>query len=223
MTTEQQECERIESYLLGRMSADEAAAFEKEMAADDALRKRCSDMSLLAHAVKRANQEADLRSSLEKIERRQTARSRRRIYSWGFLAAACLSLAVILPVNSHLADKGYDYAPAVLELQEVRGGRSELMDKAVNSYNSSDYDAALEYIEEAGRAVEAELSRLGGDDSDVVARRSLSDEQYELDWYRALTLMKDRKLFKAKRALRAIAASDSRYAAEASRVLKEVY
>ena len=223
MITEQQEYERIESYLLGRMSAEEAAAFEKEMAADDALRARCSDMALLAHAVKRANQEADLRSSLEKIERRQAARSRRRIYSVGFLAAACLSLAVILPVNSHLAGKGYDYAPALLELQEARGGRSELMDKAVNSYNAGDYDAALEYIEEAGRAVEAELSRLGGDDSDVVARRSLSDEQYELDWYRAFTLMKDRKLFKAKRALRAIAASDSRYAAEASRVLKEVY
>ncbi len=223
MTTEQQEYERIESYLLSRMSAEEAAAFEKEMAEDDALRARCSDMALLAHAVKRANQEADLRSSLEKIERHRTARSRRRIYSVGFLAAACLSLAVILPVNSHLADRGYDYAPAVLELQEVRGGRSELMDKAVNSYNSGDYDAALEYIEEAGRAVEAELSRLGGDDSDVVARRSLSNEQYELNWYRALTLMKDRKLFKAKRALRAIAASDSRYAAEASRVLKEVY
>ncbi len=223
MTTEQQEYERIESYLLGRMSAEEAATFEKEMAADDALRKRCSDMSLLAHAVRRANQEADLRSSFEKIERRRTSRLRRRIFSGSLVATACLAISVIFPVGARLAGKGYDYAPAALELQEVRGGRPELMDKTVNSYNSGDYDAALEYLEEASCAVEAELSRLGDNDSDVVARRNLSDEQYELDWYRALTLMKDRKLIKAKRALRAIAASDSRYAAEASRVLKEVY
>lgn len=284
--TEQEQYERIQEYILGRMPEEERAAFEKEMEADEALRARYKELSLLARAVRKANQEADLRIALKETEKRsaRSSESGREwsyaafapadierelegldypfIFGWGsgekisipaagfvdspsgntaaagrviqqphylkrtvvaFAVAASLSLAIILPHNARMAASGFDYAPSSLELQIFRGDTPDLLEKAASSYNAEDYAAALLYLDEAAADIDENLSQLSDDDSDIIARQSLTEDRSQVEWYRALTLMKEKKVHKAKRALRSIAASDSRYAEEAARVLKEVY
>lgn len=69
MNTEIDKYERIQNYLLGRMSDEDCVAFERELATDDTLRQQCEDMSLLARSIKKANQEVDLRIALEEFEK----------------------------------------------------------------------------------------------------------------------------------------------------------
>lgn len=265
MMTEQEQYERIQEYILGRMPEEERAAFEKEMEADEDLRTRYKELSSLARAVRKANQEADLRIVLKEAEKR-SARSSESGWEWSYAAfspadiereleemgvhetgqgaaakviqlpsdyvkraavafavAASLSLAIILPHNARMAVSGFDYAPSSLELQIFRGDTPDLLEKAASSYNAEDYASALSYLDEAAAGIDENLSQLGDDDSDIIARQSLAEDRSQVEWYRALTLMKGKKVHKAKRALRSIAASDSRYAGEAARVLKEVY
>lgn len=69
MNTEMNQYERIEAYLRNRMTAEDRSVFEKELAEDTALREQYEEVSLLARAIRKANQEADLRIALEDTEK----------------------------------------------------------------------------------------------------------------------------------------------------------
>ena len=98
-----------------------------------------------------------------------------------------------------------------------------MLEKAINSYNNGDYGQAFSYLEEAKNGIESTLAKLGDDDSDVIAKQGLNNELYYIEWYRALVLMKDKKVKEAKRALRAISESNSPFANEALDILDNVY
>ena len=69
MNTEIAQYERIQEYLRGRLSDEDRVAFERDLATDDALRQQYEDLSLLAHSIKKANQEVDLRIALKEFEK----------------------------------------------------------------------------------------------------------------------------------------------------------
>ena len=140
-----------------------------------------------------------------------------------FAVAASLALAIILPYNHSAGVSGYNYSPSYIELSIFRGASSDMVEKAINSYNNGDYDQAFSYLEEAKNGIESTLEQLGDDDSDVIAKQGLNNELYQIEWYRALVLMKDKKVKKAKRALRAISESNSPFANEALDILDNVY
>lgn len=140
-----------------------------------------------------------------------------------FAVAASLALAIILPYNANMASSGYNYAPSRLELQTYRGSSSDMLEKAINSYNNGDYGQSNSYLEEAQKGLESVLSKLGDSDSDVIAKQELSSELYQVEWYRALSLMKGKKVKEAKRLLSIIVESDSPYASDALYVLESVY
>lgn len=140
-----------------------------------------------------------------------------------FAVAASLTLAIILPYNHSVGMSGYNYAPSYIELPVLRGTTSDLLEKAINSYNKGDYGQSNSYLEEAQNALESVLSHLGDNDSDVIAKHELSSELYQVEWYRALSLMKGKKVKEAKRQLSSIAESDSPYASDAVYVLESVY
>ena len=140
-----------------------------------------------------------------------------------FAVAASLTLAIILPYNHSVGMSGYNYAPSYIELSSFRGSSSDLLEKAINSYNNGDYDQAFSYLEEAKNGIESTMGQLGDDDSDVIAKQGLNNELYQIEWYRALVLMKDKKVKKAKRALRTISESNSPFANEALDILDNVY
>ena len=293
MNTEIEQYERIQEYLLGRMSDEERTAFERELATDDSLRKQCDDLRLLARSIVRANQEADLRLALEKIEKElaessiaiqdesaideelsrveqelkimgasveehkpsvsQVLKDRVKgalgtVWQWfiptgylstgssrtfslsyvsrlaiSFAVAASLALAISLPYNANIASSGYNYAPSHIELQTYRGSSSDMLEKAVNSYNNGDYALAFSYLDEAKNNVESTLAQLGNSDSDIIAKQELNNQLYQIEWYRALVLMKDKRVRDAKRALRAISESNSPYAGDALYILESVY
>lgn len=140
-----------------------------------------------------------------------------------FAVAVCLALAIILPHNASLASSGFNYAPSQLEFRTYRGDASDMIEKSVNSYNNGDYDSALSYLEESKKGIEISLSQLGDSDSDIIAKQNLTNELYQVDWYRALTLMKVKRVKDAKNALRSIAESDSPYSDDARAILNDVY
>lgn len=69
MNTEIDKYERIQEYLLGRMTDDDRVAFERDLASDDSLREQYEDLRLLVRSIKKANQEVDLRIALEESEK----------------------------------------------------------------------------------------------------------------------------------------------------------
>lgn len=140
-----------------------------------------------------------------------------------FAVAASLALAIILPYNHSVGMSGYNYAPSYIELSSFRGSSSDMLQKAINSYNKGDYDQAFSYLEEAKNGIKSTLEQLGDDDSDVIAKQGLNNELYQIEWYRALVLMKEKHVKGAKRALKGISVSDSPYAKEAAEVLSSVY
>ena len=140
-----------------------------------------------------------------------------------FAIAASLALAIILPYNANIATSGFNYAPSRLEIQTFRGDSFDIIEEAINSYNNEDYNAALSYLEEARNRLKTTLSKLSDSDSDVITKQRLSNELYKVEWYRALVLMKDKKVKGAKRTLRAISMSDSPFAKEALDILDNVY
>lgn len=140
-----------------------------------------------------------------------------------FAVAASLALAIILPHYHNVGMSLYNSAPSYIELPVYRGSSSDLLEKAANAYNNGDYDSALSYLEEAKNGIESSLLQLGDSDSDVISRQALNDELSQVEWYRALALMKGKKAKEAKRVLRAISESENPYAKEALEVLQNVY
>lgn len=298
MTSEKDIFERIQEYLRDKMSDEDRAAFERDLAADTLLRQQYEDMSLLASSIKKANieAEADLRILLEETEaqiarapmrlndptleaelnqvekelrmmgvpvdepkrksiqgiKKQISRFFSSLAQWfipsgnvsdqssegnttvfslsyasrmaiSFAVAASLALAIILPYNANMASSGYNYAPSRLELKTYRGSSSDMLEKATNSYNNGDYGLAFSYLNEAKNGIESTLAQLGDSDSDIIAKQDLNNQLYQIEWYRALVLMKDKKVKDAKRALRAISDSNSPFANEALDILDNVY
>ena len=140
-----------------------------------------------------------------------------------FAVAASLTLAIVLPYNHSVGMSGYNYAPSYIEFPTFRGNSSDMLEKAINSYNNGNYGQAFSYLEEAKNDIESTLEQLGDDDSDVIAKQGLNNELYQIEWYSALVLMKEKHVKGAKRALKGISVSDSPYAKEAATVLASVY
>lgn len=140
-----------------------------------------------------------------------------------FAVATSLTLAIILPYNHSVGMSLYNSAPFYIELPVYRGSSSEMLEKAVNSYNNGDYNSALSYLEVAHNDIETTLAELGDEDSDVIVKEGLNNDLYQIEWYRALVLMKDKKVKEAKRALRAISKSNSPFANEALDIIDNVY
>lgn len=69
MIAEKDQFERIQEYLQDRMSGEDRAAFERDLTTDGVLRRQFEELALLAHSVKKACQEADLRMALDETER----------------------------------------------------------------------------------------------------------------------------------------------------------
>jgi hypothetical protein len=54
-------------------------------------------------------------------------------------------------------------------------------------------------------------------------RSILLTQSQELEWYKALILMKEGKVFKSRKALKQIALSESRYAEKAKNIIESIY
>lgn len=228
--------ERIDNYLLGRMSDEEKRLFEADLERDAELKEEFECQKQVANAV----QKVAMRDFLAKhAEERQQEKSKvidlsevfgkmankvRDYFSsgqrvvWAFASVAAMVVAVVGGINytSTLNTMRSDGMLVYTELTApiARDGNQidTLIEQAYSQIGNNDWDAAQLSIDETRAMINPVLSVNAETEEDVYEQQILKLKGFDLDWYEVIILMKQGKVIKAKRALKAIASSDSPYA-----------
>lgn len=223
--------ERIDNYLLGRMSDSEKIVFERDMASDAELKEEFECQKVIANAV----QKLAMKNFLVKhAEQRQAKRSNvirlyRKRMAWALASVAAVVIAIVGGVNYtsalHTIQRNGTLAYAELVVPVVRDGNEldNMIEEAHKLIGSGELNHALEVIGNAKSKVNECLALPDETEEEAYKHQVLQLKMYDLDWYEAIVLMKQRKLIKAKRALKAIAKSASPYADNARIELNNIF
>jgi len=202
--------DKIDRYIMGRMSAEERADFEANMAADPSL----DDEVRLTQSIKSSLGDIEeKRRSIARFEdeRRYNMRMRlrRKVLSAVTVAAAC-AIAIFLIVMPD-ADNGGDAAV-------VRGGL--VSDSIVKLIDNKRYAQALQAISVA------EADTLPTDTTSAEAieseRAVISMEQYRLRWLKIKALVGLQRYDEALPLLRQYAKETGEYQSAAKEMLKRL-
>lgn len=247
--------ERIDNYLLGRMSDEERNAFELDLESDASLREDYECQKAIANAVQKVamkdflTQHAAQRQATERpaaasipetsnnvinlagmfsriSDKVQSFFSSGQRVVWTLASVAAMVVAVVGGINytstMHSFQNSGMLAYAELSVPVSRDG-NELDNMIAGAYNSlgeEDFEAAILTIDKAKAYIENRLAQLTSSEEDQYERTILTEKGYDLAWYEAIIYMKQGKVFKARKALKAIAASDSPYASAADKELR---
>ena len=229
--------EKIDRYILGKLPHDEVQAFEEQMRASEELREEVALQREIVTAVQltaadamlrrlradhRAEQAEAEREAREAAERRAEAeRRRRRVFTWGFATvalAACFVVGLFIHIDYRNSYIAYGNTIVLTEL-EVRGDEV-LSNEIVEAIEAKHYERAHALIAQARQMTFDEV-RVADCTAEEVAyeREVFAQEQALVEWLEAVTLMREGRWLKARRQLKAIAASDSPYREEALRAM----
>ena len=207
--------DRIDNYILGRMSNEERQAFEKEMSVNSELQEKVALHRDIVRAMRIERDKEYLQSLERDIKMQKITERRRRTFAMrisSIAVAACLVLGVFVHFDTQSDYRQYGLG---IELAISRGGGYS--DKAAVAINEGHYDEALSLI------AEGEAKPFVCDDTNpeiVEAERDeYQREQDELQWYKTVAYMRMGKYIKAKKLLKQIALSDSEYKDEAQAAL----
>ena len=95
-----------------------------------------------------------------------------------------------------------------------------MIEDAYDLIGSGDLDKATDAIEKAKATVSERLAQPVETEEDEYEHQVLQQKLYDLEWYEAIILMRQGKVFKAKRMLKSIASSSSPYANMAKTCMK---
>ena len=231
--------ERIDTYIMGRMSPSEAAEFESELKEDISLKEKYDAQKHVASAVQRLQ----LKALMEEAEAEIAAEPEResifkRIFgsieikfevpavrraAYSFAVAASLALVAGIGFDMQQTSVYRNSAEGLMaELSQARGGSDidDLLDDACAMIIDGDSDSAIVTLEEAISMIESELKAV-----DTTTEEGQYDilmltmQRDDAEWYKAVALMKDGKHRQAKKQLKAIVAAGNRHAEEAARIL----
>lgn len=237
--------EKIDNYILGRLSAEQTQAFEELMANDEELRGEvalrremitavqlsAADAMLrklrAAHVAKQAEErEAEAAKEAEEAfaeqQRRAAAeRRRRRAFTLGFATvalAACFVVGLFVHLDFQQSYTAYGNSLQLSTL--VLRGEEVLSNDIIEAIEAEEYERAHILIAQA-REMTFDASRLAECTAEEVAyeREIYAHEQALVEWLEAVTLMREGRWLKARRQLKAIANTDSPYREEAERAL----
>lgn len=194
--------ERIDNYVMGKMSAEERIFFEQEIANDAELQAEVA----LHRDVVRAIRMKAAKEHLQKVERQIRAEERRRKVFKRLAPVIALAACLVVGVFVDYDNRGNykDYAIQITIEPKIVRGWHEYVNEVAIKINDEEYKAALATIEEA------------------MAQDISVSERDELEWYKAVTYMRMGKWIKARKLLKQIAASDSAYSVEAQKALEEL-
>lgn len=208
--------ERIDNYILGRMSNEERQAFEKEISVNSELQEKVALHRDIVRAMRIERDKEYLQSLEHNIKVQEMTERRRRTFAMrisSIAVAACLVLGVFVHFDTQSDYRQYGLG---IELAVSRGGGDS--DKVAELINDENYDEALSLI------AEAEAKPFVCDDPNPEIIEAKQDEyrreQDELQWYKAVAYMRMGKYIKVKRLLKQIASSDSEYKDEAQAALE---
>lgn len=239
--------ERIDDYLLGRMSEAERAAFEHDLATDADLKEEYECQKAIANAVQKVAMKDFLtqHAAERKEERRnvidlssyfkQATGKIREFFSsgqrvaWTLASVAAMVVAIVGSVNYtstlHTMQGSGMLAYAELSAPVARDGNELdiLIEDAHNLIGEGELNKAMDFIEKAKATVSERLAQPVDTEEDEYERQVLQQKLYDLEWYEAIVLMRQGKVLKAKKALNAISTSDSHYADAARNELKSIF
>ena len=192
--------ERIDNYVMGKMTADERLSFEQEIANDAELQAEVA----LHRDVVRAIRMKAAKEHLQNVERQIRAEERRRKVFKQLAPVIALAACLVVGVFVDYDNRGdyKDYA-ANIEITPSRAAGYEV-NEVIYKIAENNYTEALATIEEA------------------MAQDISVSERDELEWYKAVTYMRMGKWIKARKLLKQIAASDSAYSEDAQKALEEL-
>ena len=239
--------ERIDNYLLGRMFAAERAAFERELANNAELKEEFECQKAIANAVQKVamkdflTQHASERQEesgnvidLSTYFKQATGKIREFFSSgqrvaWTLASVAAMVVAIVGSVNYtstlHNMQGNGMLAYAELAAPVARDGNEldTMIEEAYNLIGSGELDNAINSIEIAKATVLERLAQPVETEEDEYEHQVLQQKLYDLEWYEAIVLMRQGKVLKAKKALKAISTSGSPYAEVAKDELKRIF
>lgn len=220
MKTTEKDIELFDSYMNGTMSDTERAQFEERLREDEAYRKEYELHSQIVLGIQRK----ELKAMLQEQEKEGQKPVRKGLViklSSVVALAACLFIGIIIVHDAFkMATLGGDYI-AQLEQPVVRGsGVEETLSLIYDDLQQGNYAEAQNNIDKVRELILEEQSvAYPTEEETEYHQQMLKLDSDELDWYQALVYAKTHKVFKAKRLLKQIAKSDSRYSEEAKRLL----
>jgi hypothetical protein len=229
MNTTEKDIELFDSYMDGTMSDTDRTQFEERLRNDEAYRKAYELHSEVVLGIQRKElkamlQEQEMQSSTDVPVAANVAEGGRTISMFIKLAvAACFFIGVCFVGYDFwkLSSLGGDYI-AQLEQPVPRGsGVEETLVVIHDDLQQGNYSEAKKNIEKARQLIAEEQSiTYPTEEETEYHQQMLKLDSDELDWYQALVYVKTHKVFKAKRLLKQIVNSDSKYKEEAKALLK---
>ena len=239
--------ERIDNYLLGRMSEAERAAFERDLATDAELKEEYECQKAVANAVQKvamkdfltqhaaerqaeSNNVIDLSTYFKQAtgKIREFFSSGQRI-AWTLASVAAMVVAIVGSLNYtstlHSMQGNGMLAYAELSAPVARDGNEldAMIEDVYDLIGEGELEKATDAIEKAKSTVSERLSQPVETEEDEYEHQVLQLKLYDLEWYEAIILMRQGKVLKAKKALKAISTSDSPYAVVAKNELKRIF
>ena len=227
--------ERIDNFLLGRMSEAEKAAFERDLETDAELKEEYECQKAIANAVQKvamkdfltqhAAERQEERSNVDLSTYFKQATGKIRDFfssgqrvAWALASVAALVVVIVGSVNYtstlHTMQTNGMLAYAELTAPVARDGNEldSIMEDAYDLIGEDELDKAMNAIERAKATVSEGLAQPVETEEDEYEHQVLHQKLYDLEWYEAIVLMRQGKVIKAKKALNAIANSNSPYA-----------
>ena len=236
--------ERIDNYLLGRMSEAERAAFERDLATDAELKEEYECQKAVANAVQKvamkdfltqhaaerqaeSNNVIDLSTYFKQAtgKIREFFSSGQRV-AWTLASVAAMVVAIVGSLNYtstlHSMQGNGMLAYAELSAPVARDGNEldAMIEDVYDLIGEGELEKATDAIEKAKSTVSERLSQPVETEEDEYEHQVLQLKLYDLEWYEAIILMRQGKVFKAKRMLKSIASSSSPYANMAKTCMK---
>lgn len=210
--------ERIDNYLLNRMSEQERQQFESELASNPELQKELESQRQVANAVQRAAMNSFLKQHAQQRSNkyRSLFSSTRRVI-WTVTSIAAMFVLVIGFMSYNKTANTFRNEGLLaynnLEIPVARDGNQIdiLAAKAYQMIGDGDYSLARKTIEEARDYIKTELIVEPRTDEEKYRNQVLQMKEYELEWLEVIMMMKQGKVMNSKRILRRIISSNSPY------------
>lgn len=238
MNTTEKDIVLFDGYMDGTLSDTERAQFEERLRSDEAFRKAYELHSDVVLGIQRKELKAMLQEQEKQADNpieatpedtnevnaaRASSGGARKVKLFVSLAAAaCFFFGVFIVHDAwKMSSLGGDYI-AQLEQPVPRGsGVEETLSLIYDDLQQGNYSEAQDDIDKARQLIQDEQSiAYPTEEETEYHQQMLKLDSDELDWYQALLYAKTHKIFKAKKLLKQIAKSDSRYSEDAVAMLK---
>lgn len=217
--------EKIDRYVLGQMSDEEKSAFETELSSNPELKHEYE----LQREIILATQRVHFKRHLQNIDQQARLKRRKMIRtasSWSIAAAiVCVCIVGIdMKYSSDLRDASMIcYAETGAPLTRSDSEVDELLAEAYELIDKNELRAASSKILAAEKIINEELKQPVTTEEEQYRKEIMILQKQDIDWYKAMILMKEGEVFKSRKALKKIASSDSRYAEQAKELLETNY